>query len=78
MPERLYRERETHDSTKYLSPFCSQPARLRVWAHRWSLTGLVCSVLSCPVLLYSDLLCSGLPSRSSDCAVLCCAVMCCP
>jgi len=64
-----------------LSPFCSQPARLRVWAHRWSLTALVWSVLSCPVLLYADLLCSGLPSRSSDCAVLCCDVLsvhCCP
>jgi hypothetical protein len=48
-----------------LSPFCSQPARLRVWAHRWSLTALLCPVLPCPALLCS----------ASDCAVLCCDVL---
>jgi hypothetical protein len=77
MPERLYRERETHDSTKYLSLFCSQPARLRVWAHRWSLTALLCSVLSCPVLLYSDLLCSGLICSALVCPLVLLTVLCC-
>jgi hypothetical protein len=77
MPERLYRERETHDSTKYLSLFCSQPARLRVWAHRWSLTALLCSVLSCPVLLYSDLLWSGLICSALVCPLVLLTVLCC-
>lgn len=77
MPERLYRERETHDSTKYLSLFCSQPARLRVWAHRWSLTALLCSVLSCPVLLYSDLVWSGLICSALVCPLVLLTVLCC-